>query len=102
MKSFKDAEKVAKVLKNLSHPLRLKILCCLLKKDLYAGDITECLGTTKGNISQHLNKLLEQSFIQRQRIANRHLYSIKDQRVGQLIETIALLYKTNCKRGDSL
>jgi ArsR family transcriptional regulator len=93
MKEQKNkALKMANILKALSNPLRLLIVCYLLEEERYAQDITDHLGTSKGNISQHLTLLLSARIISRTSIKNRTLYKIQDVKIKKLIKTIKDLY----------
>jgi DNA-binding transcriptional ArsR family regulator len=47
-------EDVARLLKSIAHPIRLKILCLLQDGELSVGDLLAVVGTTNGNLSQHL------------------------------------------------
>jgi len=48
---------VSKLLKSMSHPIRLKILCLLQDQELSVGEIRDSVKTTNANVSQHLNIL---------------------------------------------
>lgn len=90
-----SAKKMAALLKTLSHPIRLLIVCHLLEKQMYAQEITDELGTTKGNISQHLTILLDAEIIHRISIKNRNLYELKDIKIKKLIKVIKEQYCPN-------
>ncbi|MBF0311974.1 MAG: winged helix-turn-helix transcriptional regulator [Oligoflexia bacterium] len=87
-----NALKMSKLLKTLAQPIRLLIVCHLLEGELYAQEITDSLGTTKGNISQHLTALLNQEIIERISNGNRNLYAIKDPRIKKLVQLMKELY----------
>lgn len=92
-----DAKRVAKILGTLRHPLRLLMVCELADGPRFAGDFTERLGTTKGNISQHLTLLLKQGLIGRSRQGTFHLYRLKDARVAKLTR---FLFREFCGRPE--
>ncbi len=54
---------MAKLLKSMSHPIRFKILCLLKKKEVSVGDLLDQIGTSRANISGHLNILRNQGVI---------------------------------------
>ncbi len=89
---MKQAEEVAETLGCLSNPLRLMIVCQLLKGELYVQEIVDRLGTTKGNISQHLSVLLARKMIKKRRDANRIFYSIQDENLKALLKCVKTLY----------
>jgi len=89
------AEVIAGMLSCIAHPSRLMIICMLLKREMFVNEVMEKLGTTKGNISQHLRVLADRGLIQKRRDGNRIFYSIKDPRLADLIARIKWLYCPN-------
>lgn len=87
-----NAEKLAKTLRHIAHPLRLLIICMLAKKELFVGEIIDRLGTTKGNISQHLRILADNGLIARRRDGNRIIYRIEDEKLVKLLDAMKKLY----------
>ncbi|MDH3346970.1 MAG: metalloregulator ArsR/SmtB family transcription factor [Desulfobulbaceae bacterium] len=85
-------QEMTKLLKSISHPIRLKILCLLQKKELTVGDIREEVKTTKANISQHLNILRNQNVITSRKDANFIYNKIEDERILSLIQTMQHLF----------
>lgn len=89
------AEGIATMLSCIAHPSRLMIICMLLKREMFVHEVIEKLGTTKGNISQHLRVLADRGLIQKRRDGNRIFYSIKDPKLADLIARIKKLYCPN-------
>ncbi len=87
-----QAEKLARTLKHISHPLRLLMICMLSEGEKCAGDIVARLGTTKGNISQHLRVLSDNGVIAYRREANRVIYRIADGKLVKLLDAMRNLY----------
>ncbi len=83
---------MAKRLKVLAHPTRLMIVCHLLGGELFAQELLDLLGTTKGNISQHLTALLRQKIIARQSRGRHNYYRIADDNMKSLISHLKRLY----------
>ena len=83
---------VAKILKSMSHPIRLKILCLLQDKELSVGDIRNEVETTNANVSQHLNILRNQGIIDFRKDANFIYNRITDKRILDLILTMQKLF----------
>lgn len=83
---------MAKLLKSMSHPIRLKILCLLQDKELSVGEIRSQVKTTNANISQHLNILRGQGIIDFRKDANFIYNKISDKRILELIRTIHSLF----------
>lgn len=88
----KDVETVAALLKAISHPLRLKILCLLQDNEMTVGDIRQAVKTTNANVSQHLAILRNQGVIASSKDANFIYNRISDPRVVKLMETMQTLY----------
>lgn len=83
---------MARLLKSMSHPIRLKILCLLQDKELSVGEIRSQVKTTNANISQHLNILRGQGIIDFRKDANFIYNKISDKRILELIRTIHSLF----------
>lgn len=85
-------EAIAGMLKTMSHPIRLKILCLLQDKEMTVGDIREEVKTTNANVSQHLSILRNQGIIGYRKDANFIFNKINDERVLELMQTMRKLY----------
>jgi DNA-binding transcriptional ArsR family regulator len=68
------------------------IVCHLLGGELYSQELLELLGTTKGNISQHLTALMRQKIIARQSRGRHNYYRIADDTMKSLIAHLKKLY----------
>jgi len=87
-----DITCTAKTLKAISHPLRLKILCCLNDGELSVKDIVEKSGSSQSNISQHLNYLRNKGILIARRDANRVFYRIAKLDLIKVIKMMQELY----------
>ncbi len=83
---------MSKLLKSMSHPIRLKILCLLQDSEMSVGDIREQVKTTNANVSQHLNILRSQGIIDYRKDANFIYNHIADPRIVQLMQTMQVLF----------
>ena len=83
---------ISKLLKSMSHPIRLKILCLLQEQEMSVGDIREQVKTTNANVSQHLNILRSQGIIDFRKDANFIYNRITDQRILELIQKMRHLF----------
>jgi DNA-binding transcriptional ArsR family regulator len=83
---------VAGLLKTMSHPIRLKILCMLQEKEMAVGDIREEVKTTNANVSQHLSILRNQGIVSSRKDANFIYNKIEDDRVLELIAKMRELF----------
>ena len=87
-----NAGTVSQLLKSISHPLRLKILCLLQDGEQSVGDLQAELRTTTANISQHLALLRHQGIVKSRKNSNFIYNSIADRRVIKLIDTLQDLF----------
>ena len=88
----RSAKKVGSLLACLSHPTRLMIACLLLHREHYGQELLTEMGTTKGNISQHLAKMQKIGLIAAREQANRVWYRVADPRLKALVSTLEKLY----------
>lgn len=88
----KNVETVAVLLKSISHPLRLKILCLLQDQEMTVGDIRQKVKTSTANVSQHLAILRNQGLVESRKDGNFIYYRIADQRMVQLMAALQGLY----------
>jgi len=83
---------LATLLKSISHPFRLQILCLLQDKEMTVGEISKAIKTTDANVSQHLSILRHQGIIGSRKEANFIYNRLIDDRVTRLIETMQGLF----------
>ncbi|HOT45212.1 MAG TPA: metalloregulator ArsR/SmtB family transcription factor [Spirochaetota bacterium] len=83
-----QVDTVTELLKSIAHPIRMKILCFLMEGEKNVGEIEQQFGSTISNISQHLTVLRKANIIDRRKEANFMFYSIKDNNILKLMETL--------------
>lgn len=88
----KNIIEMAKMLKTMAHPIRLKILCLLQDGEMTVGEIHRQVQTTNANVSQHLNILRNQGIIDYRKDANFIRNQISEGRVVELIKTMHELF----------
>jgi DNA-binding transcriptional ArsR family regulator len=91
-KRKKDAAGVGRMLASLANPTRLLIVCLLMDRERFALELLQELGSTKGNISQHLRVLERQGHILSRREGQRVYYRIAEARLAHLMSTLQHLY----------
>ena len=79
-------------LKALSHPLRLKILCVLRDTEVSVSEITDRVGTSQSNISQHLSMLRDKGILLSRKESNQVYYRVSDSRTMELIQLMCDVY----------
>ncbi len=84
-KCLEAAKELSIVLSSVSNPTRFLIMCLLSEKEMYVGQLIDELGTSKGNISQHLRILTDRGLIINRKEGNRVYYSVKHGKEKELI-----------------
>ena len=80
-----NIEEAAVAMQAMAHPLRIKILCLLSSGQIAVQEIVEAVGTTQGNVSQHLAILKASGMIVSRNEGKKIFYRIGDPRVVKLI-----------------
>ena len=73
----------ASICKALAHPKRLEILGTLEGGELAAGEIVARVGTTKGNISQHLAVMRQAGILATRREGMNVYYRVRNPKIVQ-------------------
>lgn len=88
-----QALKASSLLKSMSNPHRLLILCMLIDAPgTPAGELSATTGLSPSATSQHLARMKEEGLIESQRQAQRVNYFIKETAVKEIISTLKRLY----------
>ena len=80
-----NIEQAAVAMQAMSHPLRIKILCLLSSGEMMVQEITDAVGSTQSNISQHLGILRACGMINSRKQATKVFYRIEDERIIKMI-----------------
>jgi DNA-binding transcriptional ArsR family regulator len=72
----------------IGEPMRIKLLDRLREGEASVGDLAEALGAGQQNVSRHLNVLHAAGILSRRKSGTRVLYSIADDSVFALCETV--------------
>lgn len=93
-----ELQDLAKIFKALSHPIRLKITCGLVKKETCnVNTMAERLGLPQPSVSQHLNVLKAAGIIEGCRKANQICYKVQSEAVKKFIKNLSMDF---CLKGD--
>jgi DNA-binding transcriptional ArsR family regulator len=87
-----NAAQASALLKSLSNPSRLLVLCALVTREHTAGELEQLTGISQSAISQHLARLRDDDMVDTRRDAQRIFYSLKNQAVRAVLETLHGLY----------
>ncbi|UCE49966.1 MAG: winged helix-turn-helix transcriptional regulator [Phycisphaerales bacterium] len=83
------AEHVAEVMKAVAHPVRLRIIELLEKREKCVGDIVEAVGGKQAITSQHLNMMRDKGVLSSRRDGNKVFYRIENKNVIKLLACIS-------------
>ncbi len=87
------AEEACTLMKTLSHPDRLMVLCQLKEGEKSVGEIAQMVGIAQSPLSQHLSKMRLQGIVKNRRAAQSIYYSLANKEVELIID---LLYSMYC------
>ncbi len=91
----KAADEAAEVLKVLSNPARLRILCALLPGERCVGELEETLGASQSYVSGQLARMRAEGLVSCDRDGRTIRYRLADPRVGPILER---LYEVFCPK----
>jgi DNA-binding transcriptional ArsR family regulator len=89
---LQQSSKAAVFLKALSNENRLLILCYLLDRELSVTELNEKLPLSQSALSQHLAVLRKEDMVKTRRDAHTIFYSLGDDKVKTLIQTLHSLF----------
>lgn len=86
------AEVAASLLKAMSNPHRLMVLCRLGASEASVGELQEDSGLSQSALSQHLAVLRERALVETRREGQTIYYRLADPAVRDVIETLMKIY----------
>lgn len=89
----RKSEDVATLLKQLSHPQRLLILCCMAESEKSVREIEDACGASQSAVSQFLKGMRLEGLVESRREGKQVYYKIVDKNVLKLIKS---LYEIFC------
>jgi DNA-binding transcriptional ArsR family regulator len=89
-----NATRASELMKLLSHPHRLMVLCELNQGECSVGDLAGRIGINQSPLSQHLARMRHEGVVETRRDAQTVYYSLAGEEVGAVI---SLLYDLYCK-----
>ncbi len=98
MISFEEAEIRAKIIKALSHPIRLMVVDLLKEGEIKFSDICEKFDVDKSTISKHLAILKEVGILSSKKIQKQVIYKLEIPCVIDFFECSTKVIKHNMQR----
>ncbi|MDP7591319.1 MAG: metalloregulator ArsR/SmtB family transcription factor [Litorilituus sp.] len=84
-KLAENAHLVGAILKQVSNPNRLMILCCITDDELTVSDLNQQVALSQSALSQHLAKLREHNIVVTRRESQAIFYRIADPKIKTLL-----------------
>jgi ArsR family transcriptional regulator len=86
-------EEVAAVLKALSTPIRLRVVCELCTQPRTVSELIEIVGVRQTLVSQQLAILRELGIIDKRRDGTKMIYRIADENAIKIVSSLCEIYK---------
>lgn len=87
-----QCESVSQVLKSLSHPVRLKVLCQVIERERTVSELTEFCGISQSAMSQFLGRMKDEGIVESRRDWNQVYYKMADPKLVRLLRAIKEIY----------
>lgn len=81
-----ELERITELFKVMSDPVRLKIICYLMKNDLCVGDLCELLDMSQPAVSHQLRVMRNTRVVKAQKKGTHAFYSLSDKHIYNLFE----------------
>lgn len=89
---LKRCDSVSAVLKSLSHPVRLKILCQIMERERSVNELTEFCEISQSAMSQFLKRMKTEGLLISRREHSFVFYSVSDKKLIKLLQAIKEIY----------
>lgn len=83
---------VSAVLKSLSHPVRLKILCQIMNGEKSVNELTEFCQISQSGMSRFLQRMKDEGIVSARREQNFVYYSVANAKLVKLLKAIKEIY----------
>lgn len=89
---LKKCDSVSGIMKALSHPTRLKILCHIMERERSVNELAEFCESSQSAMSQFLNRMKAEGMLTARREHNFIYYAIADKKLVQLLHSVKEIY----------
>lgn len=90
------SERVARVLKMMANPVRLRILCLVGESERPVGEIAHALGMREAAASQQLAQLRMESLVLTRKDGQRVLYRLASPEIYRVLGTLREIFCQKC------
>ena len=91
-KMLKNCDKVSQLLRSLSHPVRLKVLCQVIEGEKTVNELTKFCGISQSAMSQFLARMRDQKILSSRKEGIYVFYSLSDVKIKKVIYTLKEIY----------
>lgn len=95
------ADEAAELLKTLSNPARLRLLCALLPGERTVGELETALGASQSYVSGQLARMRAEGLVIADRDGRSVRYRVSDPRVLPILETLCTVFAPETPATDS-
>lgn len=92
----KRSQALALILKKMSHPERLMVLCQLVDGEMGVGELQKRTTLSQSAFSQHLAVLRKQGIVKIRKEAHQVFYSLSDPQIITLLKCMHKIFCKNC------
>ncbi len=78
----------AEISKTLAHPLRLAILHCLKSGEKTVNELTETVGASQSNVSQHVAIMRQRQIVKTRKVGSNIYYRLASPKIGQACDMV--------------
>lgn len=89
---LRKCDEVSQIMKSLSHPVRLKILCCVMGQERGVNDLAKFCDISQSAMSQFLKRMKAEGVLASRREHNFVYYSISNKKLLQLLQSVKEIY----------
>jgi ArsR family transcriptional regulator len=91
-KMTERCDEVSGILKALSHPVRLKILCALIDQEKTVNELVDFAGISQSAMSQFLIRLKSEGVLSSRKEGTFVYYTLSDSKLKRLIESLREIF----------
>ena len=95
-----NAELAAKLLKSMSHPSRLMVLCRLMGGECAVSTLNQAIPLSQSALSQHLASLRQADLVDTRRESQVIYYRLKSHAVLEILKALYQIYCTPSDKED--
>ena len=89
---LEKSSEVSQVLKSLSHPVRLKVLCQVLEGEKTVNELTDFCGIAQSAMSQFLLRMKNEGILASRTEGTHVFYGLADPKIKKLLKSIKEIY----------